>query len=723
MSNISTFVELCRLIRHDDFDLNEDSSSPVIRFGLLMLLSHMQAIPELFNTCAVIIPTKTDSEPETIDRDRFFFLEDGSEREILSLAPTSNRIVGLARENSSEIFILLSIKSKVIHANLTGSMVKKFIRQIDLIENARVIAYVSNTSRLSHKTGSALNEINALPMDDVDITSGLMVFNCQYRNSDFGELVQIPTPPTIVYTNYQIYTIYQTKSKLVEAFNESSAYNIVWGHVARSGKTYMINGLIEELFDSIEDTDLECIRVLIIAMAPKETISQYMKVMSGLKTRMPIITDKTKIDSVPETQSVVFIFSKQMLTHSVNADLDIPNVSLIISDEVHWGGMTSKSKNFIDQYDIPKVFVTATYTQVLEDYQVDLLCKWDLEDIRMERRREYDVLEYKYSGFTKSIEYANACLKSSDAQSRDLVYPKMNIVSIATENNLPIVSKFKLVNQEFEDDEFIFDTLEAILVSTISNIDDLNARIGQRPVYNENDPSVIMMFVSSAHVVAMTDYITEFVDANESDIPVEVCPCNTVSAEVSNIHQTINKSLNAAKKNGKKAVLAISGKQGHLGITIPKCDVVIMFHTSTSRTYCFQSMFRCMTEALAKKNGYIIDVSMERSLTFIRDYATQCLSPIEIIDGNNDNDERLHLKSDNHTTETIEMETNAESFERVLGRGVIGWTPHNQFDLELKPCKMSALATETFDLVTKAEEVKLAVDLGAMRISDSDMEE
>jgi hypothetical protein len=108
--------------------------------------------------------------------------------------------------------------------------------------------------------------------------------------------------------------------------------------------------------------------------------------------------------------------------------------------------------------------------------------------------------------------------------------------------------------------------------------------------------------------------------------------------------QTIVEARATAKRDGKRALLVLSGRQCSLGVTIPGCDVVVLMNGGGSGAgasaedddaasdMVYQMMFRGMTEAPGKRFGFVIDMDIRRSLRAVM--TNQCVPVPQAASGN-----------------------------------------------------------------------------------------
>ena len=433
------------------------------------------------------------------------------------------------------------------------------------------------------------------------------------------------------YRPHQLYTITKTIQWIKEYENNEVSLQVLWGHMARSGKTYMMKGLIEHLNFSYGDDDdsseeesfEEDTTYLIITTAPKETLSQCLRVMKPLEDLgIKVITSKKDLNSLSGKN--VVILSKQLLTNRANRNIVIANVKVIIFDEAHNGGTTALSKSMLDKYDCPKIFSTATYNKVLESYDIHEMITWDLQDSQLLKSKKIDELENKYPGFANSISSYNfQCEGQASDENICEITPTLNIIGI---NKLgPDVQSwyparlFKVKESEFENTQAVNAVFTYVLHDILDNIEARNSSLNQRLILNSDEPSVIMCFLPPRNISVISNLVKSIIETIDHNHDFEVCLCNTIDSRC-DIKTTISRSMDNAKIQRKKSVIALAGTQGHLGATFKNCDLVLLMSTTKSNEKIYQSMFRCMTERADKKNGYVIDVDIKRSINIIRNY-------------------------------------------------------------------------------------------------------
>lgn len=432
---------------------------------------------------------------------------------------------------------------------------------------------------------------------------------------------------TIKYRPHQLYTIIQTLNWITQS---DDPINIIWGHVARSGKSYMMHGIIDALDEYYDSDGSESDDVyLIITTAPNETLRQYIQLMSSLKERgLRIITKKDDFENI--TSKSVVIASKQLLTHTSNVNLYIRDPRVIMIDEAHFGGSTNLCNEFLKKYPYStKIFISATYEKILTSFKVKHIAKWDLEDIQLAKTMQYHKIAEKHEEFERALQIYEQRYGSADYQASYDMYPNMNIIGLEIEDIPDISDEWdrkpsSLFRIQMESHELCFiDSIQSvfnyIFMKVVVELDEINERIGQRKILDDINPTTIMCFLPQRSISTISKQVSTIANNSED---FEICLCNT-SDSSSDVKTSITRALENAKNNNKRAVLALTGSQGHLGITINSCDLVLLMNNSVSYDFICQTMFRSMSEMKEKKNGYIIDVNVKRAINMIAKYGKQ----------------------------------------------------------------------------------------------------
>ena len=636
MDNLKTFKDLYEALigcSIDEFNilLSTPPRGKDIQESLLRLFAKLDCIEQLneYEMCKGNFNLSTYTQIRSThdifysDNKLICLKDSGDASDLTLLNEKINQVVAFTSKNVKKIQIPKLDIEKIISNHKSGNNLRIGIcvRSSNDLQQSISAARRTTTENIKHLLS------NALVIDHNDLRNSFSVFIDRYRDTSFNELIlkSLKEDVKIIYRPHQLYTI-EKSALYIRKWEASDKYvNILWGHIARSGKSYMMNGLIEKVDDHDDDDDSN---YLIITTAPKETIGQYIQIMSVLKTRgYNIITDKKEITGL--TGKNIIILSKQLLTNNSNADLSISSLKVIMIDEAHHGGTTDLTKGLLRKYpNCHKVFITATYEKVSYGFSIDKTLKWDLEDIELIKNHKYDQLEAKYPKFSVAVK--NYELMNNDMPADYSKYPKLCLMGLDLNNQLrnefnadednwtwSLNTLFEVKAKRLRNAYAVESIFRDIFHNIVDKIEKINEETHQRRILNPNSPSVIMCFLPSNNINTLSQLVKSIL--NRIDDEFEVCVCNTTDTSL-DIKSNIEQSLVTAGNKNKKAVIALTGTQGHLGITIEHCDLVLLMNNSHSMDFIYQSMFRCMTEADTKQNGYVIDFDIDRCIFNVAEY-------------------------------------------------------------------------------------------------------
>ena len=250
-----------------------------------------------------------------------------------------------------------------------------------------------NIRKTNHQLKSLLDKEDTIIIDWNNLNQAYHQFKIFYGQKPINNIIN-SNKITLSLKMHQHLGVFKTIR-----MKDGGKEKILWGHIQRSGKSYIIGGCI------IEDSkDKDICNYLIITTAPNETIDQQRKVfdctqlmdfniivLNG-KTKKPIITNKN-----------IIICSKQFLQTKIDKEYNNDNHSkektksiawlkkmsfnIRFIDESHNGGTTKLAKKTLEFYGKQAftVQITATYSKPIHDYNISKDCwiLWDLEDIKL----------------------------------------------------------------------------------------------------------------------------------------------------------------------------------------------------------------------------------------------------------------------------------------------------------------------------------------------------
>ena len=250
-----------------------------------------------------------------------------------------------------------------------------------------------NIEKTNHQLKSLLEKEDTIIIDWHDLNQAYHQFKIFYGQTPIDNIIN-SNKTTLILKMHQHLSVLKTLK-----MKKSGEKKILWGHIQRSGKSYIIGGCIIE--DSV-DKD-EC-NYLVITTAPKETIEQQRKVFDCIQlANFNVIVLNGKNKKPVLTKKNIIICSKQFLQTKLNNGHDKNKRSeektksitwlkkmgfdMRFIDESHNGGTTELAKKTLEFYGTQAftVQITATYSKPINDYNIPKDCwiLWDLEDIKL----------------------------------------------------------------------------------------------------------------------------------------------------------------------------------------------------------------------------------------------------------------------------------------------------------------------------------------------------
>ena len=456
---------------------------------------------------------------------------------------------------------------------------------------------------------------------------------------------------------------------------------ILWGHIQRSGKSYIIAGCIVE--DSKHKD--EC-NYLIMTTAPNETLDQQTEVLDCTQLcGFNIETVKGGNKQPLLGKKNIILCSKQFLqtknddgeekTNSV-AWLKKVQFDMRFIDESHNGGTTELARKTLDTYgkDAFTVQITATYSKPINDYSIPRDCwiLWDLEDIKLCRNIKDEesitrlaekhgecILEIRQQYSDNSIvaeysEYPELCVLTNRIKP-DVV---SEIIDATRDNDdgwsaeaCFLLNQYRgkpgskkpgeiQFHSEFQNEEENLKLWHMIFGKTnkygsfvkdyppnivfMERIKTICHNTGSRFIGEgdfHGEPMIIMAFLPQTHICKISKATKKLLEMHNVIPDYDIISIN--GATTKDPKQEIEDARDKARLSNKKGVLVLSGKQCSLGVSIKNCDIVLLLNKCMSYDIVYQMMFRCMTQGKKKKCGFVVDLNIQRVIrTSIVDYAS-----------------------------------------------------------------------------------------------------
>lgn len=431
--------------------------------------------------------------------------------------------------------------------------------------------------------------------------------------------------------------------------------------VARSGKTYMVLGLIERFGNKHN--------YVLLTTVPNETIDQYLKILDCYNFRnfdvyhlcnrnIQLASNVFKINKDAKLRNKkgnIIIVSTQYLKNKSKPVVWLKNLNCEIGfiDESHNGGTTELATGVMDLYMKNKrVHVTYTDLKPRVTYgisQEDRMV-WDTYDNRIcakDTRREE--LIQRYPNDEKLIDQILEKYTEPDFE----VYRKLPELVLVTpmfstrkleelrslhfDYNSPGFnprSAFMLAHNEntvydkFENEEEIKKQTD-LLCQCIDRTDRLAKRNGSRR-FSTNNPGIIMIYLpigNKSQIEKLSSTYKNFLGKCTYFKKYKICVINTdnnrqkKNGGVKNPIDVINNNYEQVKRDKKKGLIVLTGLQCSMGVSLPKCDIVVLMNNTSSIDRIVQMHYRCMTEDIGKKYGYVIDMNLSRVCSVVVDLA------------------------------------------------------------------------------------------------------
>lgn len=506
---------------------------------------------------------------------------------------------------------------------------------------------------------------NALIIDHVDLQLWFEIFKKNFKNIDINDLFNIRN----IKKSLNLY-FHQKLSinKFTRLYNKET--NILLGCIPRSGKSYIMAGII----DYYQNTgDIQ--NYLILTTCPNETIQQYLDIFENFiefdKFNIYYLQKVTKPKNFDANAKNIIICSKQFLKYKNNNNIrDIKflhnlDIKIRFIDEVHYGGTTELSDVVMEKYGkySKTCFITATYTK--PTIKFNILQKahilWNLEDVQLCKAINNEDAYNRFINKHTSILHRDEIIQIIN------LYTKQNICktySIYPELHLLTLKLSDIVEEKIIDETqnstygwspesiFLLKQNNEGVIEEFQNLDNIRklcynlfGKMGnycpikkyencflnrieyivKNPEFNsrwfDNEILTILCFLPCGRQpIDKLSHAFKNIIYKENLLPnFEIGIIN--SKQQKKPLEIIEDTYNIAKNKNKKGILILSGKQCSLGVSLHKCDIVLMLNNTTSSDEYLQMAFRSMTEAPGKKCGFVVDLNIQRVCTVLVDHA------------------------------------------------------------------------------------------------------
>ncbi len=498
-------------------------------------------------------------------------------------------------------------------------------------------------------------------------------------NNDFTKnLILTPRFHQLLFVNKTLELIHEKKiidNKEYYGIKDNNE-PIVYGQIARSGKTYTCGLLVSKLYKNgfceyILKTKKKYATFLVITPAPTETISQFMddmfNIFDDFKNFEKIKYDGKHRISENQFKHRIIICSKQFLQGSKNKTEDdetedntfndincIPlqnNIDLLIFDEIHLGGTTEISKNIINTIDpynkTIKIFLTATYRKVIENFDIDIdnnLLLWNMNNIqdckfisnKNELNKLYDnyginMVEktldelqqfYKLERFElyKYLEYEYSKFPILKTITSLFDEEKLNTILEYNKNDygFDINSLFKVNDEKnkFDNDLSVNNLMNYIALTIFPRIENTLIEYEQYIIFNSQ--LWFLPYFEGSKIQDVSKLTEELLLNNPNYNNYSIYRVKTQD-DKNDIKKAELQAMNHPTRN--KGLIILVGKKFSVGVSLPCINSVFFLNNDSEIDILYQRMFRSLTESQGKNIGFLVDINPYRSISAYSSYS------------------------------------------------------------------------------------------------------
>ncbi len=456
----------------------------------------------------------------------------------------------------------------------------------------------------------------------------------------------------------------------------------LWGCKCRSGKTYMLGGLI-----LAQKATKKKINVLIITPVPNETLPQFTTEFFDRYAEFGMFSihciDGSMADNlvIDTDANNIFIASKQLLQYHIEnqtfAKIKKLDLDIIGFDENHFGGTTELAELVVSTYasnNTVTIYLTATYGKPLHRWNIPDKCQmyWDISDEQLCKNvitshMNMDKLYQKHGvGDVTHVLDRFARLGTSI----DMVFapytrmPELCLITTMFDSQRYDTIKKNIMGSKYG---FCFDVLFAtnaqktrfqyesevkmVLRFISGSQKEIDYKDGDNSMFSriakiciDSDtriPFTQIWFLPSDSINGISTCLERLMNDDGILKKYNILCVNRKNKKLAReIKDEITYHEQLARTTGKDGLILLAGNMLTLGISLEYCDVVMLMNNTLSCDKVMQQMFRCMTESTGKKYGFVIDLNISRVLNTCINY-TAC-------DKNKNTEEQIHMMVENH---------------------------------------------------------------------------
>ena len=471
---------------------------------------------------------------------------------------------------------------------------------------------------------------------------------------------------------HQDFTVTKTRALI----KSNPELPILWGHIPRSGKSFMIAALIRDYVLKANETKL----FAIVCAIPNETKPQYENIFKSYHgfNNIKVINISSIKKPIFKKGKNVLLFSRQFFTNKKDQNkltwVADEVFEYLFIDEAHYAQSTEKTGVIFTHFfnNATKIYVTATYRKPEAWYGIEKerTIIWRQEDVQLcktlnkETSRKKLVKFHDKNGgsfFDSTLKRLNEQKTYAKIKEDYEKFPELELITwridkeykkhLANENEeenkkgWSINALFNKKDGKFENPSGIIDIFNRIF-GTGSQENKATAFLNRchkialnkhkhKKNKNKNsdklsevrmrwftnsDPKLILCFLPMKvrnvfNIRKLSEKLKQLLENNA------VCPDFYIKCINSNNSKSARIAVTRAKnkvKNSRKykGILVLLGRQLQMGISLPKADFVFMLDNGSQYDNIYQKMCRCLTEDKGKNVGFCIDLNIQRILNY-----------------------------------------------------------------------------------------------------------
>jgi type I restriction-modification system DNA methylase subunit len=633
--------------------------------ALFRLFAHLQVIPEFHDYDVCVGNFNTATVKKEVCLNKFFqqSIKDKGDKSDLTLISKDDSVLVATTSKNLSTYGVNDLDIDNIQSIFTKDYQQSYTLRVCFVvrDKSVLLETAKRCNSTSERLRDVITDASTIIFDWNDINIWYHHFMSVYSNKTVADVIACMKVPLIMKPHQELSVV----RTLLLVKNHKT---VLWGHIPRSGKSYIMGGTIIK-------SDMT--NYLIITTAPSESIHQYLAMFAKYSQFNEFNVLHLNGDSVKKPSlgaKNILICSKQFLQSKVDVKvkwLSNMKFGMRFIDESHHGGTTELSQKVLDAYgnSAITVFITATYTKPMNTFDIprDAWILWDLEDIKLcksiQSETSFRKLVHKHGESIRTVFDTYTHQHIVDTYS---MYPELHIMTwdfkedvknaiIETYRSSPYgfsTDSVLLLKQsngqgipEFQKEPELLKLCHAIFGKTETNgmfvtkssdsiLDRIerickNGNINSR-WFSVEEPLTILCFlpcnITGESIDVLQCAFAEFLVRINVLPDFEVVYVNSKTNKGKTAIEIIEDGRARVKLQRKKGLLVLTGRMCSLAVSIHHCDIVLMMNNTEQMDMYYQMMFRCMTEAPKKKCGFVVDLNLQRVTNVIVDYALRLLS-------------------------------------------------------------------------------------------------